>query len=320
MHTTPGSGPRPRGVEAALVLIVLVWGVNYSLLKIVFAEMDPMAFNVVRFALASAVLLALIALVRRDAPRAGAIASVLRTAAPVSRRDWCDLVWLGLVGHCVYQFCFSSGLPRTSVSTSALIMATTPVIVSTASALLGRERLRPLHWAGILVSLVGVTVVVGASASLGGGTLTGDVLMVMAAGCWAVFTIGGTRLMTRHSPLFVSGVTTAIGTAGYALAAAGPAWRVAWRELPAFVWGAAVFSGLLSIAAAYLVWYAAIQRIGPARTSIYANMVPIAAMGIAAVWLREPVTLSRIAGAAAVLTGVILTRLARPAAIVPSEE
>jgi drug/metabolite transporter (DMT)-like permease len=316
MAVPPSAGRRSWGVELALVLIVLVWGVNYSLLKIVFAAMDPMAFNVLRFTLASAVLLGLIWTVRR----VRLPISVLRTGAPITRRDWIDLAWLGLVGHCVYQFCFSSGLPRTSVSTSALIMATTPVIVSTASAILGHERLRPLHWAGILVSLTGVIVVVTAGAAIGGGSLAGDVLMGLAACCWAVFTIGGTRLMVRHSALFVSGVTTAIGTAGYALAAAGPASHVAWRHLPPFIWEAAVFSGLLSIASAYLVWYAAIQRIGPARTSIYANMVPIAAMAVAAAWLDEPLTLLRLTGAGAVITGVVLTRLARPAVLVPSEE
>lgn len=299
--------------------LVFVWGANYSLLKRAFAEIPPMAFNAMRFGLASLILLGGIGLARRHARRTGRYDPLFQTAEPVTRRDAADLIWLGLVGHCLYQLCWSSGLPMTSVSNSALIMATTPALVATASAAIGHERLRGLHWTGLAVSLAGVAVVVGRSQG-GGGRLAGDGLMVAAAACWATFTIGGTGLMRRHSALFVSGMTTAIGTGAYAVLALPAVFRVHWSEVGWFVWGAVLFSGTLSIAAAYIVWYAAIQRLGPARTSIYANVVPLAAMAIAAVWLGEPVTVRKIAGAAAVLGGVVLTRLARPSGAVPPEE
>lgn len=308
-------------VDALLLLLVLIWGINYSLLKRVFQVMDPMAFNALRFGLASAVLITGIAAARRLARAGREVDPVFLTPERLTRRDRFDLIWLGVIGHCVYQWCFSGGLPRTSVSSSALIMATTPVIVSTASALIGHERLRPLHWLGIAVSLTGVVCVVSAGANRAGDSLAGDALMGAAAVCWAMFTLGGSRLMTRHSPLYVSGITTAIGTSVYVLFAVPAVRSIDWTMLTPGIWGAVAFSGLLSIAASYLIWYAAIQRIGPARTSIYANMVPIAAMGIATVWLREPLSVRKIMGAVAVLTGVVLTRLARSAvAVVPSEE
>ncbi|MEO8480761.1 MAG: DMT family transporter [Acidobacteriota bacterium] len=308
-------------MDALLLLLVLIWGINYSLLKRVFQDMDPRAFNVLRFGLASAVLLTGVVAARRLARSGRAVDPVFLTPGPLTRRDRFDLIWLGVIGHCVYQWCFSGGLPRTSVSSSALIMATTPVIVSTASALMGHERLRPLHWLGIAVSLTGVACVVSAGADHSGDSLSGDALMGAAAVCWAMFTFGGSRLMTRHSPLYVSAVTTAIGTCIYTVFAVPAVRSIDWAAVTPGIWGAVAFSGLLSIAASYLIWYAAIQRLGPARTSIYANMVPIAAMAIATMWLREPVSARKIIGAAAVLTGVVLTRLARPAvAAVPSEE
>lgn len=318
-HT--GSSRLVGAVDALLLLLVLIWGINYSLLKRVFQQMDPMAFNVLRFGLASAALLAGIAAARRHARAGRAVDPVFLTPARLTPRDRLDLVWLGVVGHCVYQWCFSGGLARTSVSSSALIMATTPMLVSTASALIGHERLRPLHWLGIVVSLAGVVCVVTAGRGVDADdSVFGDVLMSAAAVCWALFTLGGSRLMARHSPLFVSGVTTAIGTGVYTACAVPAIRAIDWSGVTPAIWGAVAFSGLLSIGASYLIWYAAIQRIGPARTSIYANMVPIAAMGIAAGWLHEPLSPRKIVGAAAVLSGVVLTRLSRAAAIVPSEE
>ncbi len=63
---------------------------------------------------------------------------------------------------------------------------------------------------------------------------------------------------------------------------------------------------------AYLIWYGAVQKIGMARTSIYSNLVPIAAMSVAALWLGEPMTPQKLLGAALVLGGVALTRIRLP--------
>jgi drug/metabolite transporter (DMT)-like permease len=54
-----------------------------------------------------------------------------------------------------------------------------------------------------------------------------------------------------------------------------------------------------------------VQKIGAARTSIYSNVVPVVAIAVAAMWLDEPLTPLKIAGAVAVLSGVLLTRLGR---------
>ena len=101
-----------------LLSLVLVWAVNYSLLKRVFKELDPMAFNVVRFGLASVVLLSGITASRRLVRSGWHVGPVFQTPARLTRRDRFDLLWLGLVGHCVYQWCFATGLNRTSVSSS----------------------------------------------------------------------------------------------------------------------------------------------------------------------------------------------------------
>jgi len=63
-----------------------------------------------------------------------------------------------------------------------------------------------------------------------------------------------------------------------------------------------------------------VQRIGPARTSIYSNVVPLVAMSVARVWLGEPITPVKLMGAAAIVGGVVLTRLGRTTVAVPVEE
>ncbi len=122
----------PR-IDALLVLMVLIWGVNYSVIKRAFAEIPPQPFNALRIVIASAVFLAAIRWARRRA-REGRASSVFHTPNPLTTRDRWDLLWLGLVGHCMYQFCFVGGVALTSVSNAALIIGVTPVSVAVVSA------------------------------------------------------------------------------------------------------------------------------------------------------------------------------------------
>src|SRR5262245_21061203 len=243
-HHQPRSA-QLSGIDALLVLMVLIWGVNYTVLKRVFLEIPPMVFNTLRLLLASAVFLATIALTRRwAATTTSPFGRVFHTPNPLSGRDRLELVWLGFVGHCLYQLCFVGGLARTTASNGALIFGTTPVVVALASAALGRERLGILHWLGAALSAAGIYFVVGHGASMGGSTFTGDLLIGLGVLCWTAYTIGGSRLMARHSPLFVTGVTMAIGTVPYAVLALPAFGGVHWRELSATVWWSLLFAGL----------------------------------------------------------------------------
>src|SRR3982750_3831607 len=102
--------------------MTIIWGTNYALVKSAFPEFDPQAFNAIRLVEASAVMVGANLLVRRARPRGqgadagGEIASIFHTPAPVTRADWIRLTWLGLIGHCLYQYLFVGGLAKTSVA------------------------------------------------------------------------------------------------------------------------------------------------------------------------------------------------------------
>jgi drug/metabolite transporter (DMT)-like permease len=308
-------------IDGLLVLMVLIWGVNYSVIKRAFSEIPPQPFNALRLSIASGVFLAAISLARRRARRQpGGVPSVFFTPAPITARDRWDLLWLGLVGHFVYQFCFVGGVDQTSVSNAALIIGVTPVAVAVMAALFGRERVAPLHWAGAAISVTGLYFVVGHGAEFGGRTFHGDLLVMTSVACWVAYTLGAGRLIARHSPLFVTGMTMAIGGVPYVAATLPQLFAMDWGAVSDWTWVSLVLSALLALNVAYLIWYTGVQRIGAARTSIYSNLVPIVAMTVAALWLGEPLGGAKIIGAAAVLSGVFLTRLGRRPNPVPIEE
>jgi O-acetylserine/cysteine efflux transporter len=267
--------------------MVVIWGANYSVIKRAFLEIPPQPFNAIRMALAACVFLITIRLAQRRARATrGRMSPIFYTPFPLTRRDRIDLFWLGLVGHWMYQLFFVGGVAKTSVSNGALIIGATPVAIATVSALLGRE-------------------------AIGCATLGGDLLVMISVACWTTYTLGAAHLIKRHSPLYVTGMTMAIGAVPYALLALPQIIAMNWAAVSAWTWTALVLSALLALCLSYLIWYIAVQRIGPARTSLYSNLVPIVAISVAAIWLGEPLTPPKLTGAGLVLAGVFLSRLGR---------
>jgi drug/metabolite transporter (DMT)-like permease len=290
-------------LDALLLLMTLIWGTNYALIKSAFREIDPQAFNALRLVLASAVLVAATSLVRTS--------TVFHTPAPLTRSDWIRLVWLGLVGHCLYQFLFVGGLAKTSVANGALLVSATPVVITLFSTVAGKERIGALHWAGTLLSMFGIYIVVGRGAHVTGASLQGDLMLMGAVVCWALYTIGARPLMERHSPVGVTALSMLFGTMLYVPLAASRLSRVPWGAVSPLTWVELVYSALFALCVAYTIWYTAVRAIGSARTSVYSNLLPIVAMITAYLWLHEPIGALKITGAGAVLAGVALTRMAR---------
>jgi drug/metabolite transporter (DMT)-like permease len=284
-------------LDAWLLVMVLIWGSNFTVIKAALREFPELGFNALRMAAASA-LFAIILAHRRQ----------LWAGRGFTRQDWTRILLLAVVGHFLYQLLFLGGVARTTVSNSSLIFGCTPVTVALLSAWLGHERVSLVRWAGAALSLTGVYLVV-AGGSQRGASLTGDMLVAVAMVSWALYTVGSRSLLARHSPLVVTGYTMAIGSLLYAPFGVPSLARLDWASISVAGWLGLLYSAVFALVVAYLIWYTAVQRVGNSRTSIYSNVVPLVAMSVAALVLAEPITLRQIFGAAAILSGVAVTRL-----------
>lgn len=303
--------PRLSRLDALLILMALIWGTNYTVIKFAFREIAPQAFNAVRLVVASLIMIGTMVVTRRMMWNP---AEVFYTREPLTRRDWMALAGLGLVGHCLYQFLFIGGVARTSVANSSLLLATSPVLITLSADMMRRagvtsERVTPLHWAGTLMSLLGVFIVVRSGGSTAAQSLTGDVMMAGAVVCWSIYTIAARPLMARHSPVGVTALSMAFGTLFYVPLTVPALARVSWTAIGPGTRLALAYSAVLSICVAYVIWYVSVRELGTARTAVYSNLLPIIAMAAAFVWLREPLGAAKLGGAALVLLGVALTRV-----------
>ena len=298
---TAEAAPVRRRLDGAMLLLVVIWGVNFPIIKSAFSDLPPFVFNGLRFAIAAALLV--IILRRLEGPR------------PLARADLPGLVLLGLFGHAGYQSLFMAGLARTTAGHSSLIIAMLPLFVGVLGVVLRLERPSPRMWVGLVVAFAGVFVLIKGRASLSSGasTLVGDLLVLAAAICWAAYTVLARPFLTRFSPLRLTTVTLMLGLPVILASGAPELVRLDWRAVSAQAWGALVFSAFFAIVFSYIIWYTSVQAIGSARTAAFSNLIPVVALISAWAMLGEPLGLVQVAGGAVVLLGVWLARRDEPA-------
>jgi drug/metabolite transporter (DMT)-like permease len=291
--------PRPPAAAVAgLLVVVIVWGFNFSVSKWALGQFPPLAFTAIRFALA-AVLLA-IALRWLEGP--------LTLPAGSLRR----LALLGLIGNTGYQLTFISGLARTTATNSALVLASMPVMVAGLAALSGTERLDRRSRTALTIAFLGVVlVIVHQGVRFSAATLDGDLLSLGAVICWATFTLGVRRLHTPLSPLAITAWTLILGTPVLLLAGVPQLLTMDWSRVTWLGWVGLVYSSALSLVVAYILWNRSVREVGAHRTAIFACLTPIVATAGAALLLGERPGLVQILGGAMVLGGVVVTATRR---------
>ncbi len=290
----PVPAPGTRATEFGLALMILIWGINFAVVKRALDVFDPLAFNALRYLLASLFVLA-----------------VLGTRGRLSlprREDLPRIVGLGLVGNLLYQMAFILGLERTRAGNASLLLALVPVFILLLTRR-GDERQGRRVWGGVILSVAGVALVSGSALRLEGvTTLTGDLLLLGAAVIWAVYTVGTRGLITRYGSVRATAWTLWSGGIAIFLAGVPALLRQDWSRVDGGAWVGLLYSAILSIGLAYLLWYRGVETIGGARTAIYSNLTPVVALVTGWVWLGESLTPLGIAGAAMVLIGLMTVR------------
>jgi drug/metabolite transporter (DMT)-like permease len=285
----------PSAADAGMLLVCLIWGVNFSVMKLAIGQIPALPFTALRFVLASLLLWLVLRLTEG--------------AVHLPREDTRRLYVLGVVGNTCYQLAFILGLARTSATNSSLILATVPTVVALVGGAAGLERITRRMWIGIVTGTVGVALVIATSGiEFSAGTLAGDLLTVVAVFCWAGYTVGLRRLPAGLSPLRVTTITSIAGTPGLLLVGLPGMVRLDWAAVPGSAWAALAYATLLSLVLAYLLWNRSVQTVGGTRTAIYMCVTPLVAVAAAWIMLGEQARPLQAVGAGLIIAGVLLTR------------
>jgi drug/metabolite transporter (DMT)-like permease len=284
-----------RLAEVGVLVVMVLWAANFIVVKSAVGVLPPVGFTFLRFVIASVTLLALLRW------REGSIA--------LPRRDFLAICGLGALGFGVYQILWTTGLTTVAAGDSALIIASTPVLVAILAVAARSDVLTPAKLIGAIVSFVGVGAVIASGPGLTlGRSIGGEALTLLGAGCWSFYMAFGAPYLGRYSPLRATAWATVAGTVVLAPIATVQLTTVSADAFTPGVLGAVLYSGFLAAGVSNVVVQNGIRVVGPTRTAAYQFLVPALAVLLAAAFLAEPIRPGQIVGGAVIVAGVLITR------------
>ncbi len=296
--TSAASGPPPAslGIYLRLAAVPAIWGGTFVAGRGLALAVPATVGALLRFVVATAALCAAVWILERGLPR-------------LDRRQLVATLALGATGVLAYNLFFLGALARLPASRTSLIVALNPVVTIAAASLLFGERLTPLRWSGVIIALAGVWVVISRGDVFGAlrGSIGAGELMMFAGVCaWAAYTLIGRTVLRGLTPLAASAWAAVFGTAMLAVVAAPDLGQLSPRALTPEVIGAVLYLGLLGTGVAFVWYYRALQVLGPARTVIFNNLVPVFGTLFGVLLLGEPLSLSMVVGGTIAVTGVMM--------------
>jgi drug/metabolite transporter (DMT)-like permease len=279
---------------AEALFTVIIWGASFVATKVSLRYISPVTLVWLRFGI-GVVILGVATLVRRQ-------------FAWPARNELGYFALLGFLGITLHQWLQSTGLQTAQATTSAWIVATIPVFMALLGLAFLKEKLRWLQVVGIALSAAGVLLVVSkgdfSTLTTGKFGTFGDILILISAPNWAIFSILSRRGLQQHPAtrmmfyvmcfgwLFSTGLFFTAPELG----------KIGQMGLDG--WVATVFLGVVVSGLAYIAWYDALKVIPASQIGAFLYLEPLATMVVAAMVLREPLLVTSLLGGGLILLGV----------------
>jgi len=294
----PAAQPCGPIIDPILLFVAFLWGGNFVAYKYLMGIIPARGLLAARFLAITIILLAVLELRGR----------LRRFNSPGM---WLRLLAAGLLVMGLQQISFVSGLNLTAAGEGSLVFSTAPIFTALIAAAIGQEALLAGNWAGIIAAMSGTALVIlgGAGASHVPATrVTGDLLMLASSVAYAIFMVISKPLGQRYGALKVVAFAYLFG-----LPVVLP---FGWREMVGANWGALGPLGWLALgwvvllagAFGFVAWYWRIAHTSSSLVAVYQYIVPVVAMGAAALLLAERPSVAQLAGAALVLGGLYFAR------------
>jgi len=282
-----------RAIAKAL-FAVIVWGVSFIATKVALQDVSPTTVVWLRFGMGVIIL--------------GIAVGVRKQFALPKRIEWGYFILLGFLGITFHQWLQSTALQTSRASTTAWIVATTPVFMVLLGWLALKEKLSWIQTSGIGLATLGVLLVVSDgdpnAISLKQFGAPGDILVLISSLNWAVFSALSRKGLKTHPATQMMFTVMTIGWLFTSiLFFTGPG----LPELPLLTikgWAGVVFLGIFCSGLAYLAWYDALQVLPTGQLGAFLYFEPPVAVIVAAMILTEPVSWAAMLGGAIILGGV----------------
>jgi drug/metabolite transporter (DMT)-like permease len=285
------------GVLAAVMSSGL-GGTSIGATRYLVNAIDPLAIGSFRFGIGFALLLPV---------------ALLQGARWPARRDWAAVAGLGVLYFGLFPLLFNASLISTTAARGALALSTLPLLTMVVGAALGSEALTARKSLGVLIAMLGVAIaLLSGLTSAPPGAWRGDLLMVGAALCMALYSIWSKPFIARSGPIPFTTMAMGVGAACLILISC---WHGSFAPVATFgipQWLAAIYLGAFGSALTFYLWAFALARTTPTRVAISVTVNPVTASLVGAILLHEPLSWNLVGGIVTVFAGIwIATTTAR---------
>lgn len=279
------------------IFTVIIWGGTFIATKIALQEVSPATVVWLRFGMGVIIL--------------GIAVQLRKQFAIPERAEWLYFALLGFIGVAFHQWLQANGLKTAQATTTAWIVATTPVFIAILGWSVLKEKLSAIRIFGIIVAALGVLMIVSKgnleALFTGHEGTVGDLLVFISAPNWAIYTILSRRGLTRHPAtrmmffvMLMGWLFTSVWIFGF-----GPGLGEI-GHLDPLGWGAILGLGIFGSGLAYIAYYDALQVLPASQLGVFLNIEPLVTTLLAAPFLGEPITLTVLVGGAIIIAGIYL--------------
>ena len=265
-------------------------GTAAALIRYMVATTDPVTLGALRFGSGAIFLLPVALCLRARWPRG---------------RDWIAVVSLGFLFFGLCFALFNAALVYTTAARGALAMSTLPLLTMIAGAVLGIEPLTLRKATGVLVAIGGVAIaLVTGLAAAPEAAWRGDLIMIAAATCMALYSVWSRPFIARSGPLAYVTATMGAGAALLTVIAGFTGGFAVLADFGRPQWTAILYLGLIGSALSFFFWVSALERTTPTRVASTLTINPVTASILAAMLLGEPIGFNLLLGIVAVAIGI----------------
>ena len=275
-----------------LVLVSLVWAGSFVVVKIGTRDISPIHMGFLRFLVATPLMFFVLLLKNRKLEK-------------VDCKDFPSIAILALTGvTLLYVFQFT-GIKYTTASTSAVLINTNVMFIAILSFLVLKEKFTLKKIVGILLGFAGATIIVTNGYFEIGRSFFGDVLILLSAFCWAVYSIVGKRLLDKYDPLTLNAYAFALGVVFYfpfVIKDFGSVFSISLGG-----WLIVLYLALFCSIFGYIAWYFVLSHVEASKAAIFLNLIPLFTI-LLSLLIGEIVTMFLIAGAVCIIYGIYLAQ------------
>lgn len=283
-----------------LTLAAAIWGGVYVVSKVVLEEIPPFTLLIIRFAIAS-VVLGVFVVARREF---------------IAKQDFPMIMAIAFVGVTISIGAQFLGTKLSTAHMGALITAASPAFIALFAVWLLKERIHKLQLAGILLATIGVLIVIGIPDEADAqSSLLGNLILLVAAVSWGLYTVMSKKATLRYSSL---AVTTYVALFGliftcpvmvWELSVTAVSWDFSWK-----IWAGVLYIGIISTAGAFYLWNKGFELLQAGSGAGFFFVQPIVGAALGWLLLGEHLGIGFFVSAIFIFLGVALSNLQQSAA------